>query len=173
MNDDPATNPPPSCHVSPEMGSRNLLRVVPVAQQQQLGNVSVLVYSLELYETGFVAVVRLSWVGEGGGLPNLRWSAQDNHGTPYTHFGCGGSGGSRPPTHFSWRLGCTFGGSIPAGATELVMTATSLGFQTITFDDNQEPHIQRGQSIAGPWRFVIPLRITGATRASHPPASRQ
>ena len=157
MNDDPAANQPQHSRVAPEMGSHNLLRVVPVAQHQQVGDVSVLVYSLELYETGFVAVTRLNWIGESSGLPNLAWNAEDDRGTTYTHFGCGGSGGGHPPTHFSWRIGCSFGGSIPADATQLILTATRLGFQKITVDNNQQPHIERGHSIAGPWRFLIPL----------------
>lgn len=157
MNNDPAANQPPSCLVPPDMGSHNLARVAPVAQRQQVGDISVLVYSLEIYEPGFIAIARLSWVGESGALPRLAWTAEDDGGTAYTHVGCGGSGGGRPPAHVSWRLGCAFGGSIPTDATELVMTATTLGFQTVTFDDNQEPRLERGQTIDGPWRFVIPL----------------
>ncbi len=157
MNDDPAANPPPGGRVAPEMGSHNLLRVVPVAQHQQVSDVSVTVYSLELYESGFVVVARLNWIGESGGLPNLGWTAEDDRGTTYTHFGCGGSGGGRPPTQFSWRLGCSFGGSISADTAQLILTATRLGFQKIIFDDNQEPHIELAQTIAGPWRFVIPI----------------
>ncbi|MDQ3549060.1 MAG: hypothetical protein M3439_09600 [Chloroflexota bacterium] len=158
MNDHPDATPPPSGPIAPDLGSDNLLRIVPVAQQQQVGDVSLLIYSLELYTTGFLAVVRLSWTGDTGGLPRLTWTGQDDRGTIFSHAGCGGSGGGRPPDCFSWRLGCTFGSPIPADATQLDLSATALGFLTVAgADEQQQPRLERTRTITGPWQFQIPL----------------
>ncbi|HEX5164590.1 MAG TPA: hypothetical protein VFV93_04275 [Thermomicrobiales bacterium] len=133
-------------------------RVVPVAQQQVVDDVSLLIYSLEFYETGFVAVVRLSWIGDHGGLPSIRWTAQDDRGTTFPYADMAGSGGGRHPDRFSWRIGCMFGAPVPEAATRLDLTATAVGFLTFAGqDDGGRPRVERSQTIAGPWHFTIPL----------------
>lgn len=143
MNDHSDPTPPQSCRVAPEMGSHNLLRVVPVGQQQQSGTLWVLIYSLELYATGFIAIVRVSWTSGSGMLPRLTWTASNEHGTVLPFADRAGSGGGRPPDHFSWRIGCMFGAPIPAGSSRLDLSVTA-------------------PDVAGtnePLRFVVPLDV--------------
>jgi hypothetical protein len=46
---------------------------------------------------------------------------------------------------------------VPDDATQLELTATRLGLQRFSVDDNQEPCIEHEATIAGPWSFTVPL----------------
>lgn len=151
MNDHRDQPPPPRPRVAPDMGSHNLQRVVPVAQQQTIDNMSLLIYSLEMYTTGFIAVVRLSWVGSGGMPPPLSWTARDEHGTTIPWVDSAGSGGGRPPDHFSWRLNYMFGAPVPEGSTQLELAARASRPSASTSDAN------------GSMQFVIDLSKHAAT----------
>jgi hypothetical protein len=146
-----------------EFNAGNLLRVVPVAQRLEVGGVGVAILSLELYRSGFIAVVRTDAPSRPGVMPcNPRWIGQDNTGGTFRSCNSGGSGIPGPPGVSTWRLDVFFAPAIDPATTRLQLQLDELRTETLRPDPDHPGRAIRdaAHGFTGPWVFDVDLDAT-------------
>jgi hypothetical protein len=129
---------------------RRLVRVLPIAQAQQFGDVQVTLLSLEIYDEGFLATLRIVVTG---GIPfedanvTSPIMARDDQDAQYV----GHTDWLRLGPDRQWRLTVAFAPGLPSTARQLELEMSPLQWESRSESGVREEHA------AGPWLFTIPL----------------
>lgn len=108
-------------------GACSLRRVVAAGALQTAGDVTVVVYSLELYRQGFVALAGIECLGQAELVNGPDdWTATDDLGTAYRCVGVAEGPQSLTAGRSGWRLDLTFDPAVPADAQLLRIRLDSV-----------------------------------------------
>lgn len=144
----------------PTIGGK-LSRVVPVGQRSGGEEAPITIYSLELFETGFNAVVRADWKGHGDNFLRMRPSGRDDLGGEYRNVNHAGGGGVLLHNRASWRMSYMFRPVIDTNASTLTLDISRLELISYNFDERSKepgkPDITVEGTHEGPWTFEIGL----------------
>lgn len=114
-----------------------LTRVVPVAQRQVIGSVSLTLLSVEIYADGTIAQFliaerrRATEAPNLFGVPQFRVTLSDDQATDYASRSYGGSGGSSGPLAplAQWRMAFAFTPAAPVAARLLTLRVDGVGWR--------------------------------------------
>jgi len=131
-----------------------LLRVVPVVQEQTMGKTRLTIISLELYSDGFTMQYEVARIDAPAdprlammepSYPEVHWEASDDTGAKYV--GMNLDGGS---TERGWRTREVFAPCVSVGASRLTLVSGEILW--MAFGPGMRSRVE-----PGPWRFEIPL----------------
>lgn len=132
-------------HVPLQFDAAGLLRVMPVAQRQDINGFSLTIYSLELYRTGFLIATQTEFAGSARPWP-ADWTITDDRGGAYRCVDSAGGGG--PGALTTWRLDYLCAPAIGPGPARL-----RLSIAAIRLTLHEPP-----PELPGPWVFEVALR---------------
>lgn len=143
----------------PPPHAEELLRVIPIAQQQTRDGTTIELLSLECYDDGCILQARIRLVDPLPMTPEqhshphiMNFTASDDQGTRYQDYAKGGSG-----NQWEWRFTHAFAPALPPDARELRLELPELHWWRFNHDAPETKNRQM-EAQAGPWSFRIPLQ---------------
>lgn len=145
----------------------DLLRVIPIAQTQQRGEVLITLLALEVYANGCVmtSLLRIApgtvGIHERFGYPSFKLVLQDDRGTSYASTPQGASG-YNASDFWQGRAECSFLPTLDPLARELAIEIPELVWQRAAWsEEGLTGHIP-GETTPGPWIFRVAIEPESA-----------